>query len=61
MHTLELGVCVALALGIAFVAQKFFGIDLNEDLKTGLILALGAIFKTARVSPGVPVSDYVNE
>lgn len=61
MHTLELGVCVSLALAVAFAAQRVFGIDLSEELKMGLVLALGAIFKTARVSPDVPVKDYVNE
>lgn len=61
MHTLELGVCISLALAVAYVAQQVFAIDLSEQLKAGLILAIGAIFKTARVSPDVPVKDYVNE
>lgn len=61
MHTLELAVCVALAVLIAYVAQALFAIDLSEELKGGMILALGAAFKTIRVSPSVPVKDYVNE
>ena len=61
MHTLELAVCITLAFVVAFVSREVFGIDLNDTLKVGLILALGAIFKTARVSKNIPVKDYVNE
>ena len=56
LHTLEVGICFALALALL----RFFDIDTEtKAMITGLLFA--ALAKFARESDIIPLEDYVNK
>lgn len=55
LHTLEL----AAVFVAAFALMKLFNLR-SEDIQFLITVLLGALVKFARVSPKVPVDDYVN-
>lgn len=60
-HLLELILSAVIALGIAYIAHKAFGIDLSSTLTILLTLIINALGKFVRTSPNVPIPDYVNK
>lgn len=54
-HTLELAIVIL----AAFVISKLFNIS-SEDMQAIIALVIAAFVKYARVSPKVPIKDYVD-
>lgn len=55
LHTLEL----MIVLSVAYLLAHFFNLN-SENSEIIIATIIGAFVKFARVSPDVPIDDYVN-